>query len=213
MVEEESPKEEEVKVEVVASPTSQEADFDDYNSPEPKMLQSSDLKSSKVKEVRINEAENTEAPARKLNLEEESADEKKSPAVQPLPLCPYARERVLAEEAHQRRRDEYYARIQADREAAMARHEQRMADEKAARDAAIERAENARAEWDAEVAKRRAAYEERCEAERQAALKQREEYELAANARAEAIAARVAADREEAEAKRAEWEAEYEKRR
>lgn len=82
MIDEESPKEEEVKAEAVASPTSQEADFDDYNSPEPKgKMEASELKESKVKEVRINEAKNTEAPARKLNLDEEAADEKKSPAV------------------------------------------------------------------------------------------------------------------------------------
>jgi hypothetical protein len=216
VIEEQAPAEEEAKAgEPEASP---EANFDDYDSPLPqaKEEEAGDLTRSKVKEVRIAEDKNTEAPARKLDLEEgaednaKAEDEKAPAALAPLPLCPYARARVLAEEDHRRRRDEYYARIKADREAAMARYEAQRAADTAAREAAAQAAEKARADWDAECERRRAAYEERLEADRQAAIKQREEYEAAVKARDEEIAARVQADRDAAEARRAAWETEAE---
>jgi len=176
--------------------------------------EANDLKSSKVKEVRIAEDLNTTAPARKLDLDDNVEDDKKATAstaaATNLSLDPYVRARQLAEDDYRRRRDEYYARIEADRKRAMDRFEQQRADDQAAREAARAHAEKVRAEWEADNERRRAAYEERLEADRQAAIKQREDYEAAVKARQEEIAARIQADREAAEKRRAEWEAEYE---
>lgn len=136
---ENSADDEEVKDE--ASPAkdaqSPEAGFDEYASPLPadKDMEANELKSSKAKEVRIAEEKNTTAPARKLDLEDNEADAKKETAatsnVSHYSLNPYIRARQLAEEDYRRRREEYYARIEADRKLAQERYERIRAEDEA----------------------------------------------------------------------------------